>query len=157
MSRRQTVPRQWLVADERLGGDLWRALRGMPRGSGIFILYHGLPRGERARLLRKLRRLARSRQLLLVDEASGNAVRVHRPSELLRAGLARTPLLFLSPVFSTRSHPDWRPLKRQRIGALLRLSRAPVIALGGMNARRFRTVVRLGFAGWAGMDAWRKP
>jgi thiamine-phosphate pyrophosphorylase len=29
-----------------------------------------------------------------------------------------------------------------------------VIALGGMDEHRFRRVQKLGFAGWAGIDAW---
>lgn len=154
MSGRQRVPRQWLVADGRIGGDLWPALREVPRGSGVLLLYRDLKKGDRARLLAKLRRIARARQLVVVDEAAGEAARVHNLSELRRAGSAKIPVLFVSPVFRTRSHPDWVPLKRQRLASLVRLSVAPVIALGGMDARRFRKVEPLGLAGWAGIDAW---
>jgi thiamine-phosphate pyrophosphorylase len=154
MPGRQRVPRQWLVADDRIGGDLWPALRELPRGSGVLLLYRDLKKGERARLLAKLRRIARARQLVVVDEAAGEAARVHNLSELRRAGSAKIPVLFVSPVFATRSHPDWVPLKRQRLASLVRLSVAPVIALGGMDARRFRKVEPLGLAGWAGIDAW---
>jgi thiamine-phosphate pyrophosphorylase len=41
-----------------------------------------------------------------------------------------------------------------RAAALLRLAKSPVIALGGMGERRFRRIQRLGFSGWAGIDAW---
>jgi thiamine-phosphate pyrophosphorylase len=41
-----------------------------------------------------------------------------------------------------------------RAAALLRLGKSPVIALGGMNERRFAKIQRLGFSGWAGIDAY---
>jgi thiamine-phosphate pyrophosphorylase len=155
MKRRQSsIPRQWLVADERLGDRLWSALRRLPRGSGVLILYRDLADRERARLVARLRRIARSRGLILADEAKGEAVRVHGVRELSRAGLAGCPLLFLSPMFATRSHPDRGPLPRMRAVSLIGMSTAPVIALGGMNAGRFRRIGRLGFHGWAGIDAW---
>lgn len=155
MKRRQTsVPRHWLIADERLGNELLAAVRKLPRGSGVLVLYRDMPAAKRARLLWKLRRIARRRGLAIADEAAGGAARVHNARELRQASLARVPLLFLSPVNQTRSHPDWVPLPRMRAAALLRLAKAPVIALGGMNSSRFRRVERLGFHGWAGIDAW---
>ncbi|HET7316575.1 MAG TPA: thiamine phosphate synthase [Sphingomicrobium sp.] len=155
MRRRQSsTPRQWLIADERLGGELWNALDRLPRGSGVLLMHRNLRKAERARLLTKLRREARRRNLTIVDEAAGGAARVHNMRELRQAASAGAPLLFLSPLFPTRSHPDWTPLPRMRAATLARLSPVPVIALGGMDVRRFRRVQRLGFYGWAGIDAW---
>ena len=155
MNRRQSsIPRQWLVADGRLGEALWRALRRLPRGSGVLILYRELPDRERARLIAKLRRTAGTRGLILADEANGEAARIHDVRELRRAGLAGRPLIFLSPMFETRSHPGCAPQPRMRAATLIRLAKAPVIALGGMDASRFRRVARLGLQGWAGIDAW---
>jgi thiamine-phosphate pyrophosphorylase len=156
MKRRQTrTPQRWLVADERTGGELPAALRRLPPGSGVLLLYRDMAAGKRARLLAMLRRLARRRGLVIVDEAAGEAARVHILEELLNAGLGRVPLLFLSPMAPTRSHPGRPPLPRMKAAALLRLAKVPVIALGGMNEQRFAAVRRLGFAGWAGIDAWR--
>ena len=156
MKHRQTLPRQWLVADERLGKGLWRAIRALPRGSGILVLHRELPKNERARMLARLRYLARSGGLLIVDEAAGEAARVHNSKEIRQCALSAVPLLFLSPLFPTRTHPDWKPLAPMRAAALLRLARVPVIALGGMDARRFRRLKQLGFVGWAGIDAWAR-
>lgn len=154
MKGRQTIPTQWLVADERIGEGLWRALRKMPPGSGVLFLYRNVPKAQRARLFARVRRLARAKRLLVVDEASGGAARVHDLEELRNAQLAGAPLLFLSPIFATRSHPDWKPLRRMEASAIVRLAGKPVIALGGMNARRFRQVEPHGFSGWAGIDAY---
>jgi len=156
MKHRQTLPRQWLVADERLGKALWRAVGALPRGSGVLLLHRELPTNERARMLARLRHLARSGGLLIVDEAAGEAARVHNSKEIRQCALSAVPLLFLSPLFPTRTHPDWKPLAPMRAAALLRLARVPVIALGGMDARRFRRLKQLGFVGWAGIDAWAR-
>lgn len=154
-SRQSMVPSRWLVADQRIGGDLLRALRKLPPGSGLLLLYRDLPAGKRARLHAMLRRLAKRRRLAIVDEAAGEAARVHNLREVRRAGLERVPLLFLSPMAPTRTHPGRPPLERMKAAALLRLAKVPMIALGGMNERRFAAVRRMGFAGWAGIDAWR--
>lgn len=42
-----------------------------------------------------------------------------------------------------------------RAAALARLAGRGLIALGGMDARRYATIARLGFDGWAGIDAFR--
>ena len=152
--RQSSVPTRWLVADERIGESLWSAVKALPRGSGVLLLYRDLPERERARLVSKLRCLARQRGLVLVDERDGSAARIHDVRELRRAGSARIPLLFLSPMFPTRSHPGWKPIPLMRAAALVRLSKAPVIGLGGMDSTRHRRIERFGFHGWAGIDAW---
>jgi thiamine-phosphate pyrophosphorylase len=154
MKRRHPLPSRWLVADERAGDELWPVLESLPRGSGVLVLYRDLPKRQRAALLSKLRRFARHRGLAIADELAGDAARVHDPVELRQALLRGTPLLFLSPMFQTRSHPEWKPMARMRAAAMARLARVPVVALGGMNETRFRRVERLGFQGWAGIDAW---
>lgn len=154
MKARQTIPRQWLVADARTG-DPVAAARRLPRGSGILFLYRQLPKRERAPLLRDLRTVARLRGLTVVDELAGSSARVHDMRELRRAGSSGVRLIFLSAIFPTRSHPEGRPLPRMRAATLAQLSNVPVIALGGMTDRRFAQVARLGFQGWAGIDAWK--
>jgi thiamine-phosphate pyrophosphorylase len=154
MKRRQTsMPRQWLIVDERLGGQLWNAVKRLPRSSGVLVLVHNLSAGERQRLIRRLRRQAVLKSLILVTETDG-AARVHNRSELGRALLARTPLILLSPLYQTRSHPDWPPIPRMRAAAYARLAGRRLFALGGMDERRFRRIERLGFVGWAGIGAW---
>ena len=155
MRRGQTsIPTRWLVADGRLGDRLWRAAERLPRGSGLLLLFRELPRGERARLEARLRALARRRGLVVADELAGDAARVHDAGEVRQAALQGIALLFLSPLYPTASHPEWRPLPRMRAAALLRLARVPVIALGGMSESRFARVAPLGFHGWAGIGAW---
>ena len=145
MKRRQTDPNQWLIVQDR--ADL-RALRRLTLGSGLLLL------GPPATLL-QLRLFALSRRLSIVAEAPRTAVRVHNLPELRRALLNRVPMILLSPIFATKSHPEWRPIPRMRAAAFARLGRRQLVALGGMNRRRYAMVAPLGFTGWAGISAFR--
>ena len=148
-------PTAWLISDPRLG-DLLRLLRTLPPGTGVVLRHHELAPAERRRLVRQAKPLAAGRGLVLVDEASGAVARVHDARELRRARLAGAQLVFLSPMFGTRSHPAWAPLPRMRAAALARLGGRRLLALGGMDERRFARVRGLGFVGWGGIDGWVK-
>lgn len=150
MTRRQTMPRQWLIVDQRMGDHLWKAARALPRGSGILLLHPFGPSEQRS-----LRRLAHLRELTVLTEVSGAAARVHNMRQLRQALLRRTPQILISPLYATRSHPEWKPLPLMRAATLARLTGRKAIALGGMNARRYATRARLGFIGWAGISAFR--
>lgn len=146
MRRRQTIPSQWLIVAG--AADLATAAR-LPPGSGVLLLDTLL-----AKDMRRLRQLARHRSLTIVRDGQG-AARVHNDVELRQALLARKSLILLSPLFPTRSHPDWRPIPRMRAAALTRLSGRRLIALGGLDPRKFAQIRKLGFQGWAGISAFR--
>lgn len=151
MKRRQTIPEQWLIVDRTFDRDLWNRVRMLPRGSGVLIL----GRAD-AREWRRLRRLAGLRSLTLATERAGTAARVHNSRELTAAMLRRTGLILLSPIYRTRSHPEWQPLPRMRAASLARLGGRRLLALGGMNPSRFVRIAPLGFVGWAGISAWSR-
>lgn len=165
MAARNPLPTRWLMTDERMP-DLWGALRRLPPGSGVIFRHHATPAAERLRLFRRVRRIARARRLVLHAANPPLPAPVHgrvrgavsRPAHdraQALAGLkAGARVLLMSPVFPTRSHPGAAalgPVRAARIGRGLGL---PLVALGGMNERRWRRVRGLGFAGWAGVDAF---
>jgi thiamine-phosphate pyrophosphorylase len=154
MRRRQPAATAWLMTDVRNGRDPQAQLSRLPRGHGVVFRHHELAAVERRDLLRKARRLAAARALVLIDDAEGRVARVHSARELRRALLRKPELLFLSPMFQTRTHPDWTPLPRMRAAALARLAGRRGLALGGMNRRRFAHIRALGFTGWGGIDAF---
>jgi len=171
MHRRQPLPRLWLMTDERQGDSLWVALERLPRGAGIVFRHYGLAPGVRGAFFERVRRIAARRRLLLLaagrqrlraDGRHGGRGRkaglvsaaAHDLRELKAAERCGAHLVFLSPVFPTRSHPGARTLGRVRFGAIALKSRIPVIALGGMDRRRGRSLRPLGAYGWAGIDAF---
>lgn len=160
-----------------------RTLALLPRGSGlIFRHYHLLPQARRARF-RALARIARrfGHRIVLAgsarqarhwaaDGAYGDArkltqgpatlrlMTVHNLRELGATHRTRADAVLLSPVFPTRSHPGAPTLGPVRFRLLAKRARVPVIALGGMTARRARRLGRSGEARrWAAIDAFAKP
>jgi thiamine-phosphate pyrophosphorylase len=150
MMPRQSAPKSWLILDPADEKGLRATLVSLPAGTGVLLLNRLFSRD-----MRWLRHRALQRHLTIVAEGNATAVRVHNARELRRALLMRVPLVLLSPIYSTLSHPDWRPIPRMRAAALARLGGGKLIALGGMNRKRYATMERLGFIGWAGISAFK--
>jgi thiamine-phosphate pyrophosphorylase len=174
MHRRQPPPRLWLMTDERQGEALWTSLERLPRGGGIVFRHYRCPPRQRRLLFERVKRVARRRHCLLLLAGSPKLARAwgadgshdsrlrpglvsapaHDLAELRAAERAGASLVFLSPLFATRSHPGGRPLGRARFGLIARQARVPVVALGGVDERNGAGVGRLGAYGRAGIDAW---
>ena len=172
MMRRQPLPRLWLMTDERLGERLFEALFNLPQGGGIVFRHYGLAERERRALFERVMAAARARnQLLLLAGTAAQALAwgadgshgrgrghglrsapAHDLAELMAAERAGADMVFLSPVFPTRSHPGVATLGPAGFNRLARRTDRPVIALGGMDAIRARRVREA--YGWAGIDAW---
>jgi thiamine-phosphate pyrophosphorylase len=165
MPRRQPalprdLPRLWLMTDERMGDTLFDAIARLPRGSGIVFRHYNQQPCERAALLKKVKQVARRyRHVITVGGATHGRHRgaitapVHSIPERIAAERAGAELIFVSPVYATRSHPGTKPLGRVRFGMIIRHGRLPVIALGGMTAQRARGLTAFGIHGWAAIDS----
>jgi thiamine-phosphate pyrophosphorylase len=168
MRRRQPLPHLWLITDPRGGDPVKRAAR-LPRGSGVVFRHFEEKPKKRAKLFAKVRAVAQRRGLVLMlatePDAEGRwdaiepdsgllAMTVHNRREYLAAWREGADFVFVSPIFATRSHPKARPLGPVRLGMLLD-GRLPAIALGGMNAQKFRRLNGLNLHGWAAIDAFR--
>jgi thiamine-phosphate pyrophosphorylase len=170
MPARQTLPRLWLMTDERIGAALDAAIARVPRGGGVVLRHH---RSDPA-LGERVASLCRERGLMLAvagDVAFARQLRaamVHNPvadaGDLLvsrsvhsrgEALAARgADMVFVSPLFPSASHSDRAGVGIEEALTLARLAGAPAIALGGMDAARGAAAVAAGFHGWAAIDAW---
>jgi thiamine-phosphate pyrophosphorylase len=150
MTRRQSVPGQWLIIVGKPGPQQWKALAKLPRGSGVILLQ---PLHAKDRL--RLRWGATVGDLALAFERPRVMARVHNQRELTQALLRRSRLILISPIHATLSHPAWKPLPRMRAATLARLASRQAVALGGMDRQRYAKVAPLGFIGWAGISAFR--
>ena len=147
MTRRQTLPERWfIVTGSQSLSDI-----GERTGHYGLLLLPDVSTGVRM----EVKRLARRRALPLIEEKAGATIRVHNMRELRRALGRRPPIILISPINATRTHPDWQPMPRMRAATLARLANRTAIALGGMNARRYAKIAPLGFIGWAGISAFR--
>ena len=174
MPTRQTLPRLWLMTDERLGEGLLSAVGRLPRGAGIVFRHYSLPEPERRALFNRVKAIARRRRLMLLlagpdwqarawgaDGSHGGgrglglrSAPVHNLAEIRAAERDGADFLFLSPVFPTRSHPGAPALGPEEFARLSRRTRLPVVALGGVNRENADGLSAIGAYGWAGIDAW---
>lgn len=152
----KALPALWLMTDERMGAGLWTALERLPRGSGVVFRHFATPAAERAAIFGRLSRIARRRRLIVVRSGvKGQSLHLH-PAHSLREAVmarrARADMVLVSPVYPTRTHPGAAALGPVRAAMIAHAAGVPAIALGGMNARRFKRLRALGFAGWAAID-----
>ena len=173
VTKRHTIlPRIWLISDARNDAGLEAAIARLPRGSGFIYRHYHLAGPQRRARFDALRRVARSAGHLVVlagsaavarrwkaDGAYGDSQRLAHGPALLRLATAhslrdlgrvrRADAVLLSPVYATRSHPDAPVLGAVRTNLLAVRSVVPVLALGGLVARRAKP---LRVHGWAGID-----
>jgi len=176
-ARKAPLPKLWLMTDER-GGDPAALVKRLPKGAGIVFRHYATPPHERRSLFIRVKAIARRRRLTLLLAGTPRQARawgadgahhrskltsiglrsvaVHNRHELRLAKAIRADLIFVSPVLRTRSHPGAKALGPIKLGLLVGVSRNRTIALGGMNAVRFKRFVRLGVRGWAGIDAFER-
>jgi thiamine-phosphate pyrophosphorylase len=182
MPRRQarpTLPTVFLMTDERLGDGLWAALARLPRGAGVVFRHYTLPPAARRALFEAVRRVTRRRRLVLLlagspraaiawraDGAHGRSPHrcaarplirtapAHDRTEWIRAERGGCDLMFVSPLFATRSHPGAVPLGRVRAGLMAGTGRGRAVSLGGLTHDRFRALRSMGFVRWGAIDAW---
>ena len=174
--RQQSWPRQWLMTDERLAERLWEAIAHLPDTGGIVFRHYSLAAAARAELANRVADIARARGITLavagdIDLARGvGAALVHNPwaaasdlptsravhdlGEAEKARSTGAALVFVSPVYPTRSHGGCKALGADQAAELAKAAGVSAIALGGMNAGKFAHLARSGFYGWAGIDAW---
>lgn len=176
VSRQRSWPRQWLMTDERMGERLWSILEGSPGETGVVVRHYSASSAERAAIAHRVAGICRKRQMTFAIAADEDlalalgaqlvhnptarpgalpfSLSVHSNQEAIAAREAGASLVFVSPVYETRSHPGRKALGITAAIELAKAAGVPAIALGGMDARRFEPLEHKGFYGWAGIDAW---
>lgn len=179
-ARHPRLPPLILLTDRRRLADPVAAARRLPPGSLIILRDGDLPMAERVLLGRRLAGVAARRGLrLLVAGDAALAARIgaaglhwperqlpprvrgfatasaHSLAALRRAERAGAGAVLLSPVLPTASHPGAPALGIGRFAALVRASRLPVYALGGLDGRSAGRLAGSGAAGLAAIAAFR--
>lgn len=172
------------MTDERLGEGLFLALDRLPRSAAVIFRHYRTGPVARRALFERVRAVARRRGLVLILAGSASTaagwradgvhgreglrrasrpllrtVPAHDPQALVAARRGDADLVLVSPVFATRSHPGMLPLGPVRFGLLVHrhAGEVPVIALGGVDSRRFARLRALRAKGWAAIDALAGP
>lgn len=176
---RKNMPTIWLMTDERIGNAaLLAAVARLPKGrGGIVFRHYRTDTNARRALFDAVRAIARRRRLTLLlagdarmaaawraDGWHGRGARngtarpllhsapIHDLRERIAAQRARADLVFLSPLFPTRSHPGAPSLGPLRFAALAQGATLTVMALGGVTPAHRHRLKAIGADGWAAID-----
>lgn len=173
--RPSALPDLWLLSDERNAHLLHRTLRSCTVPLAFVYRHYHLPPRERFAEYCKLERIARSEGHLVILADSALTARewgadgiygaplslyprrrdllhiatAHNMREIAQANRIGANALMLSPIFPTRSHPGTKTLGAMRFVHMAKHAQMPVIALGGMDAKR---AARLCWPRWAAID-----
>ncbi|WP_345167806.1 thiamine phosphate synthase [Sphingomonas daechungensis] len=165
------------MTDERMGERLWDAIDRLPiKHAGIVFRHYSVSPEARRVLAGRIADICHRRSLALAIAADVDLARtlgadlVHNPSgptidlpfsrsvhsveEAEDAKADGATLVFVSPVYPTRSHPGGKALHRPQALRIAKAAGVPAIALGGMDELKSARLEREGFYGWAGIDAW---
>jgi len=175
MASFQSLPRLWLLSDQR-NDDVLEARLGEFREPAAFVYRHyHMPPAERLARFKTLADIAyREGHLVILSDSTLTArewgadgvygaplsiyptrgdlitvATVHDMREIAQANRIGADAAMLSPVFPTRSHPGGKILGTTRFRTLAACAKMPVIALGGMTAS---SAHRLGWDRWAAID-----
>jgi thiamine-phosphate pyrophosphorylase len=175
LNAKSRLPALVLMTDDVRLPDPMAAARALPRGSMVIV--RARDAAQRRRLTIALKALARARHLtilvaddpLLAAQADGihlPEMRAHEaaswralhPKWIITSAVHGSCIharyadaVLLSPIFPTASHPGAAHIGATRARTMARMSRVPVYALGGIDARN---VARLrGFIGVAAISA----
>lgn len=180
-ARTPHLPALILMTDQVRLPDPVAAARALPKGSAVIVRH--TDDGERAKLALALADVADEcdlRLLIANDPELADAVdaagvhfsearaseaarwRAERPDWLITAAahsedaVARAngvDAVLLSPIFTTKSHPDRKPLGVERLRAIATNARTPIYALGGIDAENIEQLADILLAGIAAIGA----
>ena len=180
--RGREIPRLWFFTDPLRTPDPLAIALCLPKGT--VVVYRAFGAGDAEAMAQALRRLTRARGLLLLigaDDALAARVKadgVHLPERLAhrivrlkrghptwlvsvaahgRGAVCRArhaDAAVISTVYPSRSHSAGPALGPLRFALLVKTSRVPVIALGGVNNKNAPRLLSTGAAGLAAIDSF---
>jgi thiamine-phosphate pyrophosphorylase len=177
LNRESALPALVLMTDDARLADPLAAARALPRGSMVIV--RSRDGAKRTQLIAALKPIARARELKLIaaddpalamkadglhlpEAKAAQAVhwRARHPRWIITSAahclsaIARArhaDAVFLSPIFTTQSHPEKAYLGAARARFIARSSPRPLYALGGIDAHNAQSL--RGFAGIAAIGA----
>ena len=75
----------------------------------------------------------------------------HNFLSVLKSQQLKADMIFASPIFATKSHPNIAPLGLKELSKIIRVSKIPVFALGGVSLENINSLQKLGIAGFGGI------
>lgn len=174
------MPSLWLFTDARTDHSLEEDIANLPKGAGIIFRHYHLPLATRKMLFTWLKQKFARAGLLFIWSGDACVARqlgadgvyglpnslcqntsiapamlrlaaVHNMAEIAAANRLAADMVFLSPVFPTRSHQGANVLGVMRFAILARHAAMPVCALGGVTYGKCQLIAPFSY-GWGAID-----
>lgn len=76
----------------------------------------------------------------------------HNFLSVIKSQSLKPNIIFISPIFKTKSHPNIAPIGLMQLSKITRHSKIPIFALGGVNKKNFYTLKKLGTQGFGAIE-----
>ncbi|MEQ1753525.1 MAG: thiamine phosphate synthase [Micropepsaceae bacterium] len=183
-SRALDLPYLMLMTDDRLSADWVAAAGSLPAGAAVIVRHRDdtkrellartlspvcvsrrvmLVIADDLKLAMRMRadgvHVPQARHKLITEARLRNpnwivTASAHDHMSVAAASRAGADAAVVSPLFETRSHPGERALGVTRFQSLVRCSRIPAYALGGINADNVERLRDVSIAGIAMINGW---
>jgi thiamine-phosphate pyrophosphorylase len=80
----------------------------------------------------------------------------HHPKSLSKAKKLKADLVFFSPIFSTKSHPNKKPVGVFALRNFVKKTNIPVFALGGIDKKNVKLLAGSNICGIGGISIFQK-
>lgn len=179
---KKPLPKFLFLSDDQRIKNPAQVIKGLGPNCGVILRDYNNP--NRTALIKTVIKQAKQQQLSLFIANSGdNVVRgahnqhwpntgrggqrrharhqivttsAHNLGDLGRANRLGVDAVLISPVFTTKSHPDKKPLNIHRFARFARLAKMPVYALGGISAKSAKQLLQYKIAhGIAGISLFK--
>ncbi len=80
----------------------------------------------------------------------------HSLKSIKKAQNSNSDILFLSPIFATKSHENSKILKTRNLAKACEISKKPIFALGGINQKNLNSVIKSKARGFGAIEIFNK-
>ena len=179
------LPKMFFFTDRNRVDDVFAVVKNLPKNSAIIIREYDLENSQRLDFARIISDLARKRSLKvfvgkdikLAKKIKADGVHFsdweglksynnlgknflisyacHSEKSVRRAQKIGCDLIFYSPIFPTKSHPNQKTIGSLKLRNLTAKATIPIYALGGIDGNNAKILVSSGVGGVGGVSIFQ--
>jgi thiamine-phosphate pyrophosphorylase len=176
------LPKMFFFTDRKRFDDIFRAVQNLPRNSAVIIREYDLNNSQRLDFALKISDIAKKKSLKvwvgkdwqLANKIKADGVHLsdmegfrrfnnsktnllvsyacHSEKSVRKAQKYGCDLIFYSPIFSTKSHLEKKPIGSLKLRVLASNTATPIYALGGVGEKNIKILANSGIAGIGGIS-----
>lgn len=179
------LPKMFFFTDRNRFDDIFLVVENLPKNSAIIIREYDLNYSQRLEFANKISVIAKhkslkvwvGKDLKLAKEIEADGVHFsdregfvrpnnlgknllvsyacHSNKSVYQAQKYGYDLIFYSPIFPTKSHPNQKTIGSLELRNLAKRTPTPIYALGGIDERNVKTLINCGIGGIGGISIFQ--